>query len=273
MSLRPLSALQPHVARGLRGVIFDLDDTVLDDGELGLEAYAALFRMREAGLALVACTGRPSGWAEVVARTWPVDACVAENGAVVWRKYAPGTVTLVDPVPPDERRARRAALADLARAVVAAHPSMGLSDDSSARRTDLAFDVRDRRRVDDAVVAAARAQLILGGARTFLSTIHLHASFDAADKATGSIAFLVEAFGEGATTALSRWAFIGDSDNDAPAFAAFRTSFGVANVRARLAALTVPPAFIADLPRGAGFASIARAIVDRRAPCARGAPE
>jgi HAD superfamily hydrolase (TIGR01484 family) len=271
--VRPLAALDAETASALRGVVFDLDDTVLDDGELGLDAYEGLFRMRQAGLRLIACTGRPSGWAEVVARTWPVEACVAENGACVWHKRAPGTVVLVDPVDPADRRARRASLAALADAVIAQHPTMGLSDDTAARRTDIAFDVREHRRVADDVVAAARARLVAAGARTFLSTIHLHASFDAADKATGSIAFLVEALGEGATTARSRWAFVGDSDNDAPAFAAFRTTFGVANVRARLGALTIPPAFVAEAPRGAGFAEIARRLAALRAPCAKGAGE
>ena len=271
--MRPLTALGPDVARGLRGVVFDLDDTVLDDGELGLAAYRALFRLREVGLLLVACTGRPSGWAEVVARTWPVGGCVAENGACVWRKRGPGAVELFDPVSRPERRARRTRLSELAADVVRIFPTMGLSDDSAARLTDIAFDVREHRRVDDEVVASARRHLVAAGARTFLSTIHLHASFDAADKATGSIAFLAEAFGEGATSARSTWAFIGDSDNDAPAFAAFRTSFGVANVRARLGALTVPPAFVADEPRGAGFAAIAEAIISHRAPCTRGAGE
>lgn len=271
--MRALAALTTDAARSLVGVIFDLDDTVLDDGELSLEAYEALFRLRASGLRLLACTGRPSGWAEVVARTWPVDGCVAENGALTWHKRAPGQVILVDPVGALERDRRRRALQVLARDVLAAHPLMGLADDSSARRTDVAFDVAEHRRVAPDVVDAARQQLTRAGARTFLSTIHLHASFDAADKATGSIAFLVEGLGEGATSARSRWAFVGDSDNDAPAFAAFHTSFGVANVRARLPALTVPPAYVADAPRGAGFASIAAEIVRRRPPCTQGAPE
>lgn len=263
--MRPLAALDEETARALRGVVFDLDDTVLDEGELSLAAYEALFRMRAAGLRLVACTGRPSGWAEVVARTWPVEACVAENGACVWHKRGPGRVVLVDPVEPAERRARRAALAALADTIVAAHPEIGLSDDSAARRTDIAFDVREHRHVPDDVVAAARARLVAAGARTFLSTIHLHASFDAADKATGTIAFLVT-LGEGATTARARWAFVGDSDNDAPAFAAFRASFGVANVRSRLGALTVPPAYVSEAARGAGFAEIGALLARLRAP-------
>jgi len=60
--LRQVGELSPAEARSLSGLIFDLDDTLLDHGALTEAAYSALFRMREAGLRLIACTGRPAGW-------------------------------------------------------------------------------------------------------------------------------------------------------------------------------------------------------------------
>ena len=57
----PLARLTADEARRLRGVIFDLDDTLLDHGALGEAAYSALFRLRASGLRLIACTGRPAG--------------------------------------------------------------------------------------------------------------------------------------------------------------------------------------------------------------------
>jgi HAD superfamily hydrolase (TIGR01484 family) len=271
--VEPIERLDAAVAARLVGLVFDLDDTVLDRGELGLAAYGALFRMREAGLRLVACTGRPSGWAEVVARMWPVDAAIAENGAVAWRKSGPGRVELVDPVPPDVRAARGAALACLARDVLAAHPELSLADDVAARRTDVAFDVAERRCVPPDVVAAARARIRAAGARTFLSSVHLHATFEAADKASGTVALLRVAFGEEPTAALGRWGFVGDSENDGAAFAAFDHTFGVANVRARAHGMTRPPRWVAPSPGGLGFAAIAAALVARRSPCAGGRGE
>ncbi len=269
----PLTALISADVAPLVGVIFDLDDTVLDRGELGLEAYDALFRLRGAGLRLVACTGRPSGWAEVIARTWPIDGAVAENGAVAWHKVGHGRVVLLDPVVPAERAARASRLSAIARDVLAAHPTMALSDDVAARRTDLAFDVAERRQVAADVVISARAQLRDRGARTFLSSVHLHATFEATDKASGAVAFLAGALREEPTAALGRWAFVGDSENDAPAFAAFERTFGVANVRPRAAALTRPPRWVAPSAAGRGFAEIATAIVALRAPCVVGVRE
>lgn len=267
----PLARFTAADAAPLVGLVFDLDDTVLDHGELGLDAYRALHAMRAAGLRLVACTGRPSGWAEVVARMWPVDGAVAENGAVAWRKVGPGRVELLDPVPAEERRARGQALDRLAAEILATWPALALADDVAARRTDVAFDVAERRVVAPAVVAAARAHLRAAGARTFLSSVHLHATFEPSDKASGTVAFLRAAFGEEPTAALGRWAFVGDSENDAAAFASFERTFGVANVRPRLPALTRPPRWIAPSSAGRGFAEVIDAILAARrgaSPCA-----
>jgi FMN phosphatase YigB (HAD superfamily) len=79
--MRPLSALPPEDARRLRGVLFDLDDTLLSHGVLELAAYEALWRLYDAGLALVAVTGRPVGWADVLVRQWPSTWCAAAEAS------------------------------------------------------------------------------------------------------------------------------------------------------------------------------------------------
>ena len=43
----------------------------------------ALADLARAGLHVIPITGRPVGWSEPFARDWPVDAIVAENGAVL----------------------------------------------------------------------------------------------------------------------------------------------------------------------------------------------
>jgi hypothetical protein len=70
----PLSRLERDEARSLEGLLFDLDDTLLDHGLLSVEAYSALHRLSGAGLRLLAVTGRPAGWGDVLARQWPVAA-------------------------------------------------------------------------------------------------------------------------------------------------------------------------------------------------------
>src|SRR5690554_4343625 len=69
------------------GVLTDIDDTLTTEGALTGEARLALQRLRDAGLPVFAITGRPAGWSEPFALDWPVDAIVAENGAVaLWRR-------------------------------------------------------------------------------------------------------------------------------------------------------------------------------------------
>jgi hydroxymethylpyrimidine pyrophosphatase-like HAD family hydrolase len=60
--MRPLTSLDAARARALEGLLFDLDDTVLSHGLLTREAFGAIYDLHDAGLRLVAVTGRPSGW-------------------------------------------------------------------------------------------------------------------------------------------------------------------------------------------------------------------
>jgi hydroxymethylpyrimidine pyrophosphatase-like HAD family hydrolase len=116
---------------------------------------------------------------------------------------------------------------------------------------------------DDRVLAIVR-EIEDAGARYLRSSVHLHATLDADDKASGAVRFCVRELGEDAGAAVVRFAFIGDSWNDASCFAAFRTTFGVANVRASVPRLSVPPRFVAAAAMGEGFAEIAAEILRKR---------
>jgi HAD superfamily hydrolase (TIGR01484 family) len=261
--MRPLACLEIEEAKRLRGLLFDLDDTVLTHGLLTREAYDALWRLRDAGLKLVAVTGRPSGWGEVIARQWPIDGCVTENGAVAVVRDGAG-VARRDACDAAERRARRARLAELVARVREAVPEAKLTDDVELRRSDVTWDVGERMRLQEERVRAVIAEIVAAGARWSRSSVHLHATFDADDKATGAVRFCARALGVEPGAAVWRFAFAGDSGNDAACFAAFRTTFGVANVRAALAGLSVPPRYVAARPMGEGFADIAAAILRAR---------
>ena len=66
----------------ITGVFTDIDDTLTTDGAITADALAALASLRAAGIHVIPITGRPVGWSEPFAMQWPVDAIVAENGAV-----------------------------------------------------------------------------------------------------------------------------------------------------------------------------------------------
>ncbi|MBI2396112.1 MAG: HAD hydrolase family protein [Deltaproteobacteria bacterium] len=256
--MRPLAELPDEEARAIGIVLFDLDDTVLTHGRLTREAYGAICDLADAGLDLVAVTGRPAGWGEIIARQWPVLAVVAENGAAILRREHGGVARLVqDPT-------AKVRLAPLVSAVLGAFPDVELADDNAARLTDVAFDIGERRKLPRERVEALRAFVLGQGARATMSSVHLHASFEGDDKASGALRVLLLLRRLDAGAARARAVFVGDSENDAACFACFRTTVGVANVAPWVGRLTVPPRYVTEAPMGAGFAQLARRLLSAR---------
>lgn len=259
--MAPLSLLSAAEARRLRGVLFDLDDTLLDAGALTEAAYGALFRLRESGLGLMAVTGRPSSWGKLIARQWPVLAAITENGAVIHHHDGVRVVQLPSR---DEAQATRnaARLAQLVAELRRHVPTLQPSDDAGERLGDYTFDVGEYQQPDEAEIARAIAIAAAHGAHWVRSSVHLHVSFEGDDKASGALRALQRIAGEDPTRALGAWAFIGDSGNDAACFAAFHTTIGVANLRGRFSR---PPRFLTRARAGAGFAEAAATLGRLRA--------
>ena len=80
--------------RGVLGVLTDIDDTLTTEGAITADALGALQRLRDTGIHVIAITGRPMGWSEPFARDWPIDAIVAENGAVALFRDAGGSLAI-----------------------------------------------------------------------------------------------------------------------------------------------------------------------------------
>ncbi|MFO0592072.1 MAG: HAD-IIB family hydrolase [Polyangiaceae bacterium] len=256
----PLDQLTADHVAPLSGVVFDLDDTLLDHGHLTEAAYSALFRLKEVGFRLIGSTGRPYGWADLLGRQWPVDAMVAENGAAAIVRDEDGKHrSLIAPA-----GGPRGALLALADELVARFPAARITDDNGARVVDVTIDIGERCRVAPEDVREMHAIARTRGVVTVASSVHFHLSYEAPDKAAGTVRVLGEAFGEDATAARLRYAFIGDSGNDATAFAGFKLTFGVANVRTSRSTLTLMPRFVAPSAMGRGFAEIAAALVALR---------
>jgi HAD superfamily hydrolase (TIGR01484 family) len=253
----PLARATREELAQVRALLFDLDDTLLTHGRLTRAAFDALCDLADAKLALVAVTGRPAGWGEVLARQWPVLGVVSENGAVLsWRQGDAIHRSLRD-ADTTEPRDRVMPFVDALRREI---PGLVLADDNAARITDVTIDVGERERVAPEVVDRARAFLHAAGLRTILSSVHLHATLQGDDKASGAMRMLRERLGWDAGVARARAAFVGDSENDSACFCGFRTTFGVANVARWAPRLSVPPRFVTASPMGEGFAELARAL-------------
>ena len=73
---------QLSLASSLTGVLSDIDDTLTLGGRLVPEAFSTLAALKERGVKVVLVTGRPAAWVDHIARVWPVDAVVGENGGL-----------------------------------------------------------------------------------------------------------------------------------------------------------------------------------------------
>jgi hydroxymethylpyrimidine pyrophosphatase-like HAD family hydrolase len=258
--MKPITSLSREEAARLRGVAFDLDDTLLDHGRLLEGTYAALHRLRDAGLLLYGVTGRPAGWGEVLARLFPVEAIVTENGAISCARRE-RRIELIDAVDPVTRRERGARLDQLVTQLQREFPDFALTDDIRARVSDRTFDIGEHHQLPPERVALASELLRRAGARVFTSSVHLHATFDYDDKASGAVRVLSRDTGLDATAVRHAFAYLGDSENDAAGFAAFHVSIGVSNLRGRA---TLRPRYITSQPMGAGVAEAARVILALR---------
>jgi len=253
--VKPITELD---ASQLRGVFSDIDDTLTHDGAVVLEAYAAILRARAAGLRVVLVTGRPAGWAEVLASIWPVDAAIAENGGIAYLKRGRRVERVFFDEGGNDPR-----LAPLVADVLARFPFARLADDSGLRITDAAFDVNETQHLAPEQITALTDRICALGARTLVSSVHAHACFHAADKATMAARVAHLLWNETPEEVAAHYAFVGDSPNDQAAFAFFQRSIGVANVARYLDQLDPPPRFVTPSPSGRGFAEAIDALLRR----------
>jgi hydroxymethylpyrimidine pyrophosphatase-like HAD family hydrolase len=95
-----------------------------------------------------------------------------------------------------------------------------------------------------------------------VSSIHVNGWFGSYDKLTMTRTLLAEVFATDLDAERERWIFAGDSPNDAPLFAYFPHSVGVANVRAFADRIATLPAYVTAGEGGAGFAELAQALLE-----------
>lgn len=262
----PLERFPSPQRQAVCGLLTDIDDTLTTDGRLTAAAYAALERLQTAGLRVIPVTGRPAGWCDHIARMWPVDGVVGENGAF-WMRYDAAAKTLrTVPAgqPPADRQAR---LAAVAREILAAVPGCALASDQFCRIADLAIDYcEDVAPLPPAAVDEIVRRMAAAGMRAKVSSIHVNGWFGDYDKLTTTKRMLREEFGSDldAPQERARWVFAGDSPNDAPMFGFFPNSVGVANVMDFGERLDAKPAYVTQARAGAGFVELCEALLAAR---------
>jgi HAD superfamily hydrolase (TIGR01484 family) len=245
--------------RSIKAICFDIDDTFSSHGKITDLAYSSLWSLKRAGFILVPITGRPAGWCDHIARFWPVDAVVGENGAFVFYLSNQKLKRLNTPLGKLSPPQAKAKLADLKIEILKKFKGVRFASDQSYREFDLAIDICE----DVSPWSESKIKNLLRlcrarGAIAKLSSIHVNTWFGSYDKRKGFEQFELQLKSK---LKLSEWLFIGDSPNDEPLFAHFPMSVGVANLKPYLNQLQSPPTYLTNKESGEGFAEMARRLL------------
>ena len=270
----PLSAWPINARRNIIGVFTDIDDTLTTEGTITADALQALRDLKAAGLHVIAITGRPVGWSEPFARSWPVDAIVAENGSVA---LINNKQTGLQPNKIERKQllklyqqdaAIRAAnyskmqqvLAQIEREV----PGAQRSTDSPGRETDIAIDHSEFTHLPPQRIAQVVQRMQQAGMHATVSSIHINAWYGEHNKLQGARWIAQQLYGRSLDGEMDQWAYIGDSTNDQVMFEAFTHSVGVANIARFVPQLAHLPRYVTQGERGAGFRQFCDALMAAR---------
>ena len=264
----------------LLGILTDIDDTLTTDGAITPDALQALADLKAAGLHVIPITGRPVGWSEPFAAAWPVDAIVAENGAVALRR-APkdfsnqiglrgnaGKREQLSKIYQQDAATRAANYARMQQVLARVErevPGARRATDSAGRETDIAIDHSEFTHLPQGAIDHCVAIMQAAGMNATVSSIHINGWYGAHNKREGARWIVRELFQRDLDAELDRWVYVGDSTNDQLMFEHFPHSVGVANIARFVPQLTHLPRYVTRGERGAGFAELAAHLLRGRA--------
>jgi HAD superfamily hydrolase (TIGR01484 family) len=248
-------------AKRIVGVFTDIDDTLTTDGVITPDALAALGSLRAAGVHVIPITGRPVGWSEPFAIQWPVDAIVAENGAVALVREGVKQLTKLYQQDEQSRAANFVRMQRVAQRILREVPGAVLARDSAGRETDIAIDHSEFVQLPAAHVAEVVRLMRQEGMKATVSSIHINGWYGEHNKLSGARWIVHDLLGRDLDAEIDRWVYVGDSTNDVLMFEHFPHSVGVANILRFVAELSHPPRYITPSERGAGFAEVAQAVL------------
>jgi len=242
----------------IRFVLTDIDDTLTLKGRLPSVVFAAMENLQERGVQVIPITGRPAGWCDHIARMWPVDGIVGENGAFYFRYDDAGKKMIRRYFKTEnERKEDWKKLEKIKQNILGKIPGCRVSADQPYREADLAIDfcedvpplsIKD---IDQIVSCFNEA-----GAQAKISSIHVNGWFGDYDKLSMTRFFFEEVFKVSLDEIKDHVIFAGDSPNDSPMFAYFPHSVGVANVLHFKERMDCDPAWITEKEGGYGFAEM-----------------
>jgi hypothetical protein len=233
-----------------------MDDTLTAHGRLSALTYQALERLGAAGFRVIPVTAAPAGWCDQMARMWPIEGVIGENGGFFFRRDGERAVRRTF-WSGEGRAAIGRRLEEVRDGVMRMVRDAVPADDQWFRLTSLAFDRPDAAEERDAIAAALRDQ----GAAVTQNNLWVLGWLGGYDKLAMARRILADVYGIDVEKHQDAIAYVGDSANDAPMFAFFRHTVGVSSVRRHLADIPKPPAWITRGGGGDGFVEFAELLL------------
>lgn len=264
--MKPIGTMPVHIAANIKVVLADIDDTITTDGRLTARAYGALEALKDIGIKVAPVTGRPAGWCDMIARFWPVDGVIGENGAFYY-SYDANTRQMIRKYHPamQEHINRPDRFDRIRQRIRAEVPGAAISADQPFRMADLAVDFcEDVDPLDDGDIQRIKSIFEEEGGVAKISSIHVNGWFGSYDKMSMSREFVKDRLGMDIDQENDAFVFVGDSPNDAPMFGAFNQSCGVANVLDFKDTMPAEPTWVASHKGGEGFVEIVEQIMAAR---------
>jgi HAD superfamily hydrolase (TIGR01484 family) len=255
-----------EVVKGLMGIFFDIDDTLTTSGKIPAVSYRALWDLRDAGLKVVPITGRPAGWCDHIARMWPVDGIVGENGAFFFWLDQRHHKLKKRFLHPDKVRAKnRQRLLQIQDEILAKVPGTAIASDQLYRETDVAIDYcEDVKPLNQRAVERICEIFQKHGATCKVSSIHVNGWFGEYNKLGMTKTFVKERWNLDLDANKEGFLFCGDSPNDEPMFHYFPHTAGVRNILRFVSSMKHLPCFVASREGGEGFAEIVDILLKKR---------
>jgi HAD superfamily hydrolase (TIGR01484 family) len=261
--MKPFAQFPRNYKKNIRYVLTDIDDTLSIKGRIPSASFTAMEQLQESGILVILITGRPAGWCDHMARMWPVDGLVGENGAFYFRYDESNKKMIRRYYKTEKQRSNdQKKLEKIKQEILQKVPGCRVSADQAYREADLAIDFCEdvpsipMEDVEKIVRCFKRA-----GAQAKISSIHVNGWFGDYDKLTMTHLFFKEVFRSDLDKIKEQVIFTGDSPNDVPMFDYFPHSVGVANIVRFKKTIDHKPAWVTENEGGYGFAEMVKTLL------------
>ncbi len=244
----------------------DIDDTLTTNGLLPSSSLEAVWALHEAGIKVVPITGRPAGWCDHIARMWPVEGVIGENGAFYFsydRKNL--KVERVYNLSEDERIQCIEGLLRIRRRVLEEVSGCAIASDQDYRLFDLAIDYCEDVSPLDQDALKRIIEIIEEEKAVYkISSIHINCWYGQYDKVSCLKRFLMDKTGKAVNEYQKRVFFVGDSPNDEPIFRELNYTGAVANIKKFLDSMKAHPLYLTSGESGNGFREMVQVLLEKR---------